>query len=672
MRRNQWYRIVSDALAGTLAGFAACALDASLARVTLRYPLELRPQYVVGYLLTSSILGIALGQAYRLIHDRHQLGSKRGTMVFAATALVLYAAGVAERLQYFGARAGIWWGATAAVLGGGTMLALPWLLARWLPVERTEAHVLIVATLAAFGLAANSNALPGPLSAASLAADSGLALAAAVAAVALSRLGPKRGGLVSAFLAAGVVSILFWSVHGPILPPTEVDARPASIAGSDAPNRIPPNLILVVIDTLRYDVFQSVIATTPEGHELKDSLDKSAWFSNATAAAPWTVPSMGSILTGLYPSEHGFGRRLGSGVLERHLHPSIVTLAQRLRKAGYRSVGFVANSYLDPSTGIGRGFDSYELVHAAGWKIPLVRLLRRLGFLHGWPYASAAVLRRYVQHESPQLAVSGSPLFLWIHLMDPHSPLHEHPTLPPEAGTARPELDHKYRAEVRYAALELSRILRSLAGSGLMENSVVVVLADHGEMLPSDKRPLKSRYGHGHAMYEELLHVPLVIRPPGGLPAERHVDALVSHVDIPTTIADLVGLHLDLPRKGRHSLTRYLGPPSHDGATPLTRGREYVVASATGTGPRQRVLRERDWKLISYRDGEQPTELYRLSTDPLERVNRADQEPDILHRLENELRRHWKSLQPPPASTAQPIDPEMRDQLRTLGYVDQP
>ena len=122
---------------------------------------------------------------------------------------------------------------------------------------------------------------------------------------------------------------------------------------------------MIIIDTIRQDLFDSVIAETDEGRRFRGSLKDAAWFSNTVAAAPWTAPSVGSIMTGLYPGEHGFGRPTEdpSRPLQR-LKDSVPTLAEHLSARGYETMGIVTNSLLHPVSGINRGFSNYTLLQA--------------------------------------------------------------------------------------------------------------------------------------------------------------------------------------------------------------------------------------------------------------------------------------------------------------------
>jgi arylsulfatase A-like enzyme len=226
---------------------------------------------------------------------------------------------------------------------------------------------------------------------------------------------------------------------------------------------------------------------------------------------------------------------------------------------------------------------------------------------------------------------------------------------------------------------------------GLWDEALVVVVSDHGEMFPSDGHDVgvlnnlgkPKLYGHGHALYEELLHVPLVIRPPGGLTEDREVAALTSHVDLLATVGDLLDLDLrpaaarlgEGGEKERVSLAPWLAPaPPAEPAEPAEpagqiRIREHALAGANQIGPQQRALRHGDRKLIRYYRGDRPDELYDLAADPGERQNLAEQEPEDRERLRLRLEEAWERLGEPPVTDAARYDAETRQRLKALGYI---
>jgi choline-sulfatase len=442
-----------------------------------------------------------------------------------------------------------------------------------------------------------------------------------------------------------------------------------------------PNLVLVILDTLRQDVFREVVDRTEEGRRFHEAVPDAAWFDNAIAAAPWTAPSVGSIHTGLYPVEHGFGRRTGPGPSGfPRMDASVPTLAQYLGNRGYRTAGLVTNALLHPDSGIGRGFQRYEVLQAATHKLPILLALVKSGWIDHELYQPADVARRHLRRwlDEPAWVEAETPFFLWVHLMDPHAPYHAHPDLAPEAGSERlPESDRLYREETRFALRELTRLLEDLdRGSGLWSRTLLVIVADHGEMFASDHhfsgviRDGKPKItGHGHAFYEELVRVPLVIRPPGGLGEERRIAGIVSHVDLFPTLVELLGYEVPLRLASRFRFSAWLDPRSSETPEgPLAR-REAALISMSQHGPLRRSLRTATRKLIDHPGKQRPDELYDLVEDPKEQHNLAPERPEEVAAaiaLQNAL---WARLKPAQDTPPVELDAETRRQLRALGYL---
>lgn len=651
-------RLTRAGLLGGVAGAAVLALDLALLRGAQGYWIGVDTGAVSAYLVAGALLA-AITQTTRLAFGAPE-GAAGTTLALAAA--LFYLPAIVERADHVLAAAAVPGSAVAAfVLGAGAYLG--WLgLLRRLSGSPVWAWTL-GALSAALALAANRNLAAGAFSPAALVLDG--AVAAAVLALALAA--RLRGG---ARVAASAVAVAGLTVVVGFVPRETIPEPPG--AGD--------NLVLVVIDTLRLDVFEDVVARTPEGARFARAMAGATWFDNAIAIAPWTVPSMGSILTGLYPSEHGLDLPGGFGTAIPPLAPQSETLAQRLQGQGYHCEGLVTSPYLRPGTGLERGFDHYELLEGAAERLPLLAAMTRVGLLGAQAYQPAASVRRRLAQRLADLEGRRSRLFFFLHLLDPHVPLHPHPELAAEAaGPILSGEESLYRQEVRYALDELAGMLEMLAKRGLLEHSVVAVTADHGELFASDERSGRRPSdgatlrleGHGSALYEELLRVPLVVRPPAGRqdrPA-RHTQALASHVDLVPTFLDLLGLPAR-PEVERFSLASAIAgaPETADERASATSG--VNVAGRNPAIPAQLALRNRRYWLIHYPAGELRDELYDLSTDPGERRNRAVEQPELLTALrrELELTRPWLTpalAEPAPSA----LDETTRRRLRALGYL---
>jgi arylsulfatase A-like enzyme len=438
--------------------------------------------------------------------------------------------------------------------------------------------------------------------------------------------------------------------------------------------RTPPrHVVLVTVDTLRADRLGLYGHDQPTSPWIDALARESVVFENALATCPATAPSVASLLTGLHRAAHGVIRNS-----ERPLARDVRTLAEILKAHGWRTAACVANPVLDAQFGFARGFDDFSVPPAS---------------------TPGGVRGATVVAEAARLldAAGDAPLFLWLHLMDPHGPY-----LPPEpygalfaaedyrwpgetdlpvarsnyvlrmipryqaVGTSRAAADYRarYDGEIRYTDDNVRAIVSLLRARGLWDDTLFVLTADHGESLGEHGY----YFQHGWFAYDDALRVPLLLRTPGLLPAGRRVAATVSLVDVTPTVLDLLGVPAAEPIEGR-SLLPLVGGPDRDRA----------AFAQTYYGHGLVALRRGRFKYIATqlpdRDGREPAvreELYDLTTDPGETRNLAPSRVALVRELGGKVRA-WLARQGeqgrPPAEVA-PVDPRTEGQLRALGYVD--
>jgi arylsulfatase A-like enzyme/Tfp pilus assembly protein PilF len=403
---------------------------------------------------------------------------------------------------------------------------------------------------------------------------------------------------------------------------------------------VPPNILLVTIDTLRADrlgAYGYALARTPVLDRLAA---EGVRFADATAHAPLTYPSHVAILTGRYAGS--FGIRLNGMTA---LPESATTIAETVKAKGYRTGAVVASVILERSYGLDQGFDSYDdriAIHPAE-TMALSELQRPADDV------TAAAIGWLKGPSTP-----GTPWFLWAHYYDPHLPY----SAPTRFSAAAP--DRPYDAEVAFVDAELGKLLQAID----RRRTIVIVTADHGEALGDHGEP-----DHGFFLYDATLHVPLIVSGPavGAGPSAGHsfaprvVREQVRSVDIAPTIAALAGVRGDAALDGV-SLVNLL-----DGGA----RKEVPVSLAESWYPRLhfgwselRSARVGEWKYIA---APKP-ELYDLRTDRAEAQNRIADRSAVAGRLAAEIGRSTAAAKNEEAPPVQP-DQATVERLRALGYV---
>jgi len=421
------------------------------------------------------------------------------------------------------------------------------------------------------------------------------------------------------------------------------------------PNIGRPNIIIYLVDTLRSDRLGCYGAAKPTSPAVDAFAEGATLFENAVAQASWTRPSVTSILTGFDPLLHGVKTTAD------RLSDDATTLPELLKAASYRTAAFSTNPHISAETGLAQGFDDFQLFPEAP--------------------SSEAVNRRVVRwlddHRGEQ---EKSPFFLYIHTLDPHAPYQPPfdmlqrfaPGVAPLAGTveeirrvygARGEarahgiaqLSALYDAEVAANDRSFGELLKALRARKLEDSALVIFVADHGEEFDDH-----GFLGHGNNLYNESLHVPLIIKWPGQSRGER-VKTLAQHLDLLPTLLHAAGLQpLDLmPGEDLFAVA----------GAPFRNRRAFSHLSYEG---RDGVsLTQGDWKLIlplSFKLGRGP-ELYRRSTDPAEQENLAQREEIrtgwLLAQIRQQLLRTRAGLQAKPAA----VDAETKKALEALGYL---
>lgn len=421
----------------------------------------------------------------------------------------------------------------------------------------------------------------------------------------------------------------------------------------------PYNVVLIGIDTLRADA-TSLLGPSLRGRDTTPNLRKLAergvLFSDAVSQAPWTMPSFASVLTGKYPHEHG-AFSLSGALRERE-----ISLAEVLREAGYATHGVVSHSYLAEHHGFTQGFDTYDASNALGHRAITSKAVTDL---------SIEALERPRE----------GPFFLFAHYFDAHYEYMDQPGAPwadGYRGWLRSELDYEnllknrhllgtrdqewlidlYEEEIAHLDREIGRLVEWIDARGLAASTLFVVVADHGEEFLDHQS-----FGHSTTLYQEQLHVPLIVAAPGG-PAGEARDEVVETRAVFGTVLDVLDVDFASAARGRS----VLGPQEQSGkAFSIV----WLPDSKLEWGKHVRLssLRDGRWKLI--RDYTRDVALlFDLEADPRERRDVSAEEPEVLQRMRTVLET-WTSEQENRggAATTVAIDPDQARMLEELGYL---
>jgi arylsulfatase A-like enzyme len=430
-----------------------------------------------------------------------------------------------------------------------------------------------------------------------------------------------------------------------------------------------PSMIVVSIDTLRADRLGVLGSARPRTPQLDAIAAEGMVFEQAMSAAPWTLPSHAALFASRLPFDQQRHWDFNRGVPLRQ-----TLLAERLREAGYRTAGFTGGGYVSAQCGFAQGFEIYE---------------DHDELKEGGPETIVSAALAWVR------GVRGIPYFLFVHTYEPHLPFeHADFARSADAGRLHPvvtsrdvEAMHRgdlvlsdgerryvadlYDGDVAYADRAIGGFLQTLKREGILDGALLVVLSDHGEEL-WDREPGYSP-DHGHSLYQELLHVPLLVRWPGRVPAGSRIRTAVSLIDVAPTLLEMAGLPGDPSHEGR-SLAGTMRTAEEPPQRP-------VLAEAIEFGPDRFLIREGDVKVIltPYPDrfnivpiAARPLEIFDLAADPLERHDLSAHLSKPVAEMVSLLWKRARGVLSDSEREEQagpPLPEELLQQLRSLGYV---
>jgi arylsulfatase A-like enzyme len=417
-------------------------------------------------------------------------------------------------------------------------------------------------------------------------------------------------------------------------------------------------VVLVSIDTLRPDHLGAYGYPRPTSPHIDAFRRDSILFRTAIAQAPSTLPSHASMMTSLLPPHHS-----ASVANNRALPPEVATLAELVRKEGYATASFNGGVQLQSVWGLDRGFDTYVSVRprntpSDSLSSPDDRFAHVLDLARGW-------IREH----------RARPFFLFLHTYEVHHPYTPdaqdlapfrgdyHGPLPddisvellreindrhrPVDARDRQHIVDAYDGEIRSMDRAFGALVDVLRSNGIYDRALVVFTSDHGEEFGEHGKMGR----HSHTLFDELLRVPLIVKLPHSQRAGSTESAEAQGIDLAPTVLGALGLPEPRAFEGRDLLR----PPPRD-PPPSLSFRDVVEPNASA------AIRTPEWKLYD-------RSLFHLATDPGEKHDVAKDNVDVFRALRERMKEIASSRPAPRARTAAP-DEDLRERLRSLGYVE--
>jgi len=419
-------------------------------------------------------------------------------------------------------------------------------------------------------------------------------------------------------------------------------------ACSDADSKTLPNVIVVVIDTLRLDELPLYGGDPQNAPFISQLAEEGVVFENAWSTSSWTAPATASIFTSQHPNEHGVtaGIQLKSDIKRRgmkvdlnRIPEELQTLPEFMKSEGYATFAVSDNINVDAAIGFAAGFDHFH-------------------YMKGFFQSGAVLLNEKMLSWRDEI-LGAERFFLYFHYMDPHEPYVRHEEwmdadAPPPSNAMMDRA--AYRSEIRNVDEALRRIFAALE---IGDDTIVILTADHGQEFMDH-----GHTGHKWTLYSELTHVPLVLRVGANGPRGR-TRANVSHVDILPTLRELLGAPPAAQDRGVSLLAAL---------DEKVRGERKLFAMRTDTfskEPREmRAIIRGKYKLIVNQDNGRK-KLFDLDLDPGETKNLAGANSGLCEELLQLLdEQNERALRVGAAEfTERHLDAQAVRQLETLGYV---
>lgn len=406
------------------------------------------------------------------------------------------------------------------------------------------------------------------------------------------------------------------------------------------------NLLVITLDTMRADrigAYGYKDAQTPNIDRLAEN---GVLFENCYAPVPLTLPAHVSIFTGKYPLGHGV-RDNGAFFLA----PSETTLAESMKKKNYQTFAAIASFVLLSKFGLNQGFDVYDDALEAKRVITHLESEIKAGEVYAkfdrW-------FKGFQKQPAPASGNETRNFLAWVHFYDPHTPYDP----PKEYRDKFPDtLQGKYDGEVAYTDFYAGKIIDDLKNANLLDNTLVVIVGDHGEAFGEH-----NEYGHSFFCYQENLRVPLIFYNPRLLQTPNRVANRVNLVDLMPTFNDIFGLQNDTGVQGG-SLVPLLAGETQEGE------RTFYIESMHGKeemgwAPLMGIITG-NYKYISLPE----PELYDLDADKNEKENLFWKKNRFAKSLDTKLRKLVRTYSSKNKNSRRQMTQDDKQQLKSLGYI---
>ncbi len=434
------------------------------------------------------------------------------------------------------------------------------------------------------------------------------------------------------------------------------------IAGAAHSARRLPNIVLITVDTLRYDRIAYHGYKRPTSPTIDALMAAGASFTQARVTEPLTAPSLCSMLTSRHPHEHGASR---NGLA---LRPDLPSLPKTLGERGYRTAAFVGNWTLrDRLSGLGDHFNDYHEVFTR----------KRWFGLFNAEATAQDLTESSIAWVNEHLDTDGRwPFLVWVHYVEPHAPYRFHKEHAADLGivtTGRePTAAERYDTEVAFVDRAIGKLVAQIRARVPAEDTLIVFASDHGESLGEH-----DYWGHGRHLFDATLRIPMAISWPGRVVAKTSIGAPASNLDLAPTVLSLIGLPVPVSFRGNDwspVLSGAVAPEDHP-SPHATFHQAHKGATRGGDEARRNGLLEVGWvsgmeKEVLRVKNRARRMRFDLGKDPAEKTTMVDESSPASEILARWLEDIQQGLDAADVMPAPLLDNETLEQLRALGYID--